>query len=134
MEVGPGAFLTGRVSLRTNCYLLLRPGGIVQGSSKQTDYGLDWDYWAIVVGRNVSNTGVIGPEAHDMGRGGEVHPEVVNLRAITKQKKKVIVPRGMKIQNKLTILHERQKKKLSQRPTLRLIFHHRHSHLSNYEF
>ena len=72
VEVPAGAFRTGRITLRSQCYLLLRPHGIVQGSSDQHDYGEDWDYWAIVVGRNISNTGVIGPAAHDAAAGGEL--------------------------------------------------------------
>ena len=72
VEVTAGAFLTGRVDLRSNCYFLLREGGIVQASAVQEDYGVDWDYWAVLVGRGVSNTGVIGPEAHNAARGGEL--------------------------------------------------------------
>ena len=72
VEVPAGAFHTGRVVLRSNCYLLLRSQGVVQGSSDQNDYGADWDYWTVAVGRNVSNTGIIGPAAHDAASGGEL--------------------------------------------------------------
>ena len=39
VEVPAGAFLTGRVDLQSNCYLVLQRGGIVQGSAEQADYG-----------------------------------------------------------------------------------------------
>ena len=77
VEVPKGAFRTGTVHLASNCYLLLQPGGVVQGSTVQTDYGDDWDFWSIVLGLNVSNTGVIaptpdGPLGPDGGGGGEI--------------------------------------------------------------
>lgn len=72
VEVPAGAYRTGKIMLRSRCYLLLRSRGIVQGSTDQREYGSDWDYWSTVVGRNVSNTGVVGPAARDAASGGEL--------------------------------------------------------------
>ena len=72
VEVPPGRFLSGRMRLRSNCYLLLQPGAIVQGAWSQSHYGPDWDYWALVVGIGVYNTGVIGPSLVGAGLGGEL--------------------------------------------------------------
>ena len=70
--VPPGAFRTGSVNLTSNVYLLLQPGGVLQGSADAGDYNYDWDYWHVVQGVNVSNSGVIGPPGLPTGRGGEV--------------------------------------------------------------
>ena len=40
--VPAGVFLTGKVDLASHVYLVLMPGGVLQGSSRQTDYGDDW--------------------------------------------------------------------------------------------
>ena len=74
VEVPQGAFRTGTVHLVSNCYLLLHPGGVVQGSTEQSDYGDDWDFWSIVLGLNVSNTGVISsvPDGPLGSSGGEI--------------------------------------------------------------
>ena len=42
VRVPAGGYRTGRVELASGCYLLLLPGGIVQGSTAQADYGDDW--------------------------------------------------------------------------------------------
>ena len=72
VRVPAGAYRTGRVELASGCYLLLQPHAIIQGSTEQSDYGSDWDYWSIVFGRNVSNTGVISPTADGLASGGEI--------------------------------------------------------------
>ena len=59
-------------SQASNCYLLLQRGGVVQGSDNQSDYGDDWDFWSIVLGRAVANTGVIGPSQTGLAGGGEL--------------------------------------------------------------
>eukprot|EP00039_Didymoeca_costata_P003212 m.66063 g.66063 ORF g.66063 m.66063 type:complete len:537 (+) comp11781_c0_seq4:144-1754(+) len=53
-------FKSGKVSLMSSVYLLIEPGATLHGSSQQKDYGEDWDYWHLVQGVNVSNTGIIG--------------------------------------------------------------------------
>lgn len=72
VRVPVGAYRTGRVELVSACYLLLQPGGIIQGSTEQLDYGTDWDFWSIIFGLNVSNTGVISPAADGFASGGEI--------------------------------------------------------------
>ena len=37
-----GVFLTGKISLASHVYLVLMPGGVLQGSPNQIDYGDDW--------------------------------------------------------------------------------------------
>ena len=60
---GPGVFLTGQVRLRSGCYLLLQPGAALQATTDDAigEYGADSDFWALVVGVGVANTGVIAP-------------------------------------------------------------------------
>ncbi len=59
--VPPGIFLTGSVSLVSRVYLVLEAGSVLQGTSDPRAYNRDWDFWHIVQGVNVSNTGIISP-------------------------------------------------------------------------
>ena len=68
--VPKGVFLTGKVELASHVYLVLSPGGVLQGSATQSDYGDDWDYWHVVQGVNLTDTGVIAPEGDVEGIGG----------------------------------------------------------------
>lgn len=59
----PGVFLTGAVRLRSGCYLLLEPGAALQASTNGSAYGANPDFWSLVVGVSVANSGVVGGAA-----------------------------------------------------------------------
>ena len=70
--VPSGVFLTGTVNLSSNVYLQLLPGGVLQGSADPAHYSWDWDYYHVVQGINVVNSGVVGPQGAGMGGGGMI--------------------------------------------------------------
>lgn len=69
VTVPPGVFLTGQVTLRSGCYLVLAQGGILQATTNVKEYGPDRAFWALVVGNTVTNTGVIAPAPGGAGPG-----------------------------------------------------------------
>lgn len=70
--VPAGVFLTGTVVLASNCYLMLRPGGVLQATVNMSQYGDDPDFRYLVVGKAIANSGVIAPSpyGHSPGAAG----------------------------------------------------------------
>ena len=62
--------VVGSINLTSNVYLVLAPGGVLQGSADPKMYLRDWDYWHLINTVNVSNTGIIG--LHEDSMGGEI--------------------------------------------------------------
>jgi polygalacturonase len=70
VEVPPGLFLTGKISLRSGCYLLLAKHGILQATTSASEYGDNKNFWYVVVGKDIANSGVIALAPHATSGGG----------------------------------------------------------------
>jgi polygalacturonase len=56
----PGAFKTGGLNMSSNVYLYLASGAFIQASNNVSDYPYGWDFWDIIHGENITNTGILG--------------------------------------------------------------------------
>jgi hypothetical protein len=83
VRVPPGGYLVGTVNLTSNVYLVLESGAVLQGSSDPQHYSYDWDFWHVVQGVNVSNTGIIGATPFGPGDlGGELRGSMCVVRCV----------------------------------------------------
>jgi len=80
VEVPAGRFLTGKIELRSGCYLLLQPDGILQATTNISEYravhngSISWssNVYYVVHGNGIANSGVIAPPGPSAGYGGEI--------------------------------------------------------------